>query len=73
MIVKFVGGLGKLALIAFSFAFLTALSLLLFSSFCMTYPMMRRSPRDQKLQAMTQLVTSALSAVSIFSNLKDSE
>lgn len=53
-------GFGKLALLAATAAFLTAVSLLLLGSFLITWPVLRKSPRDQKIQAATNLASAGM-------------
>lgn len=59
-------GLARLALLACTASFLTAVSLLLIGSFLMTWPVLRKSPRDQKLAATVDMATAAMVLLSKF-------
>lgn len=61
---RLVGGL-LLALAAT--AALTAVSLLVLSSFALTLPILRLSPRNRRIRAGTQLVSAVLVAMQAFS------
>lgn len=64
-------GLGGLAFFAATMAFLTAISLLLFGSFLMTWPLLRKSPRDRKIKAATDLAVAGMTAIQAFANRGD--
>lgn len=66
MITGLFKGAGKLALWAATMAFLISVSLLLIGSFILTWPIMRKSPRDQKIKAMTDVAAVALEAMQVF-------
>lgn len=55
-----VQSVGRLVLLAATAAFLTAVSLLIFSSFLMTWPLLRKSPRERKLIAAAELASAGL-------------
>lgn len=52
--------LGKLALLAATAALLTAVSLLLVGSYLMTWPVLRKSPRNRRIQATVELATAGM-------------
>lgn len=63
MIASLARGLGKLTLLLVSLTVITGLSLLLFGSYLLTWPMLRLSPRDRKIRAMVDLSSAALAAL----------
>ena len=54
-------GLGRFAGIMATAALLTSLSLFIVSAYLMTWPILRKSPREQRLAAATQLATASMS------------
>ncbi len=54
---------GKLALLAVSLSVITAISLLLFGSFILSWPVLRLSPTNRKIRTMTDLAAAALAAL----------
>lgn len=60
--------LGNLALLAVSMALLSAVSLLLFGSFLLTWPILRKSPKEKRLQATVQLASAVLTTVQAYAS-----
>lgn len=65
------GGLAKLAggllLTLAAAAMLTAMSLLVLSTFALTFPLLRLSPRNRRVRAAAQLLSALLVAMQAFS------
>lgn len=59
-------GLGNLALLAASAAFLVSVSLLLFGSFLITWPILRKSPRERRMHAVAEMASAGLVLLSTF-------
>lgn len=57
-------GLGKLTLLLVSLTIITGLSLLLFGSYLLTWPVLRLSPRDRKIRVLVDLSSAAFAALS---------
>jgi cytochrome c oxidase assembly factor CtaG len=53
-------GLGRMAILAATAALLTGVSLLVGGAFLMTWPLLRKSPREQRLQAATEMAAAGL-------------
>lgn len=67
-------GLGKLALLAASAAFLVSISLLIGGSFLMTYPLLRKSPKNRRMQATMQMASAGMLLLSTLrSNANDDD
>lgn len=64
-------GLGRLAVWAATAAFLTAVSLFIVGSFLMTYPILRKSPREQRIKVTADLAVAAVAAIQAFANRDD--
>lgn len=58
--------LGKLAISIAILGFLSAVSLLLLGSFLMTWPIMRKSPRDAKIQATVEMASAVMGAIQVY-------
>ena len=54
---------GKVAFLAVSLAVITGVSLLLFGSYIMTWPVLRLSPANRKVKAMVDLTAAAFAAL----------
>lgn len=52
-----------MALLAVSLTVITGVSLLLFGSYLLTWPVLRLSPRDRKIRALVDLSSAALAAL----------
>lgn len=59
-------GLARLALFAAALAFLSATTLFLLGGYLMTWPVMRKSPRNRKLVASSDLAVAAMTALAVF-------
>ena len=59
-------GIGRLAFMLATMAFLASVSIFLIGAFLMTWPIMRRSPREQRLMATAELAAAAIGAVRTF-------
>ena len=57
---------GKLFLLAAATAFLVCVSLLLIGSYLLTWPVLRKSPRQRKLQASMELASAVVTFMSAF-------
>ena len=58
--------LGRLALLAATAAFLTGVSLLILGSYLMTWPVLRKSPRNQRLSATIDMATAGLALLAAY-------
>lgn len=58
--------IAKFALFLATMAFLTAVSLFLVCSFCLTWPIMRKSPRERRIRAVAETAAAMTSMVQIF-------
>lgn len=56
-------GVGKLALLAVCLSVITAVTLLLFGSWLLTWPMLRMSPQNRKIKAIVDLAAAAMVAL----------
>jgi len=54
---------GKLALLLVSLTVITGVSLLLFGSYILTWPVLRLSPRDRKVKSLVDLAAAAMAAL----------
>jgi len=63
MIASIARGVGKLAVLLVSLTVITGVSLLLFGSYLLTWPVLRLSPRDRKVRALVDLTQAALAAL----------
>lgn len=68
MIKNMFRGAGRIALWAATMAFLAAVSLLLAGSWLLTYPVLRKSPRDRKIKASMEFVSSGIALLTAFSD-----
>lgn len=59
-------GLGKLALFVATAAFLTSVSLFLLGAFCLTWPIMRKSPKERRIAATVNLAQAGLTTIQAF-------
>lgn len=66
MIRAFFKGLGSLAFLAATAAFLTAVSLFLLGSFLATWPILRKSPRERRIKATADLAAATIAAIGAF-------
>lgn len=67
MIRGLIAGVGKILLLLATLAFVIFLSLFVATSFFLTWPILRLSPRDRKIKAMMNLAQSVMTALSVFS------
>lgn len=58
--------IAKFALFLATMAFLVSVSLFLMCSFCLTWPIMRKSPREQRIRATAETAAAAVSMIQIF-------
>lgn len=65
MIRKAFAALGRFILLLASLAFVAALSLFVFGTFLLTWPILRLSPRDRKLRATVNLASSAMTLFTV--------
>lgn len=63
MIAALAKGIGKLCLLAVCMAFISAITLLLFGSWLLSWPMLRLSPQNRKVKAMVDLTAAAFVAL----------
>ena len=63
MIAALAKGVGKLALLAVSLCVISGVTLLLFGSYLLTWPMLRMSPRNRKVKSMIDLTAAAMAAL----------
>jgi hypothetical protein len=61
-------GAGRIALWAATMAFLAGVSLLLAGSWLLTYPVLRKSPRERRLKASMDFVSSGIALLTAFSD-----
>ena len=54
---------GKMAFLLVSLAVITGVSLLLFGSYVLTWPVLRLSPTNRKVRAMVDLMGAAMAAL----------
>lgn len=66
-------GLGKLALWGASLAFLTGVSLLLLGAWLATFPILRLSPRQRRIEATMEMASAAMKLVSTFAGASGPE
>lgn len=66
MIRTLFAALGRFLLFLCGLAFVTAVSLFVFGSFMLTWPILRLSPRDRKLRATVNFASAAMTMVTIF-------
>lgn len=66
MIVAFSKGLGKLALLLVAAGILVVASLFVFGSYLVTWPLLRTSPRNQKVQATVTLAGALMQTAQAF-------
>lgn len=60
MIAALFRGIGKLTLLLAATAFLTAVSLFLLGSYILTWPILRKSPRERRIAASVELATAGM-------------
>ena len=63
MIASIARALGKLMLLLVSTTFVIGVSLLLFGSYLLTWPVLRLSPNNRKIRSMVDLSAAALAAL----------
>jgi hypothetical protein len=73
MIKAFSLNLGKLTLLLATTAFLTAVSLFLLGSYLMTWPILRKSPRNQRIEATINLAQAGMALLTTFQGNTDGE
>ena len=56
----------KFALFLATMAFLTATSLFLFSAWALTWPLMRKSPREQRIRATAEAAAACVSMIQVY-------
>ena len=66
MIVSMFKGAGRIALWLATMLFLAGLSLFIFGSYILTWPILRLSPRDQRVKVLMDMAASAFSAMTVF-------
>ena len=65
---------GKMAFLLVSLTVITGVSLLLFGSYVLTWPVLRLSPGNRKVRAMVDLMGAAMAALSALQpDAKDAE
>ena len=64
-------GLGRLALFTATAAFLTTVSLFLLGAYLLTWPILRKSPREQRIRATAELAASVVTAIAVFGDRPD--
>jgi hypothetical protein len=64
---------GKLAFLLVSLTVITGVSLLLFGSYILTWPVLRLSPTNRKVRAMVDLTAAALAALSTLQPAEDKD
>lgn len=62
--------LGRILLLLAGVLFVAALSIFVFGTFILTWPILRLSPRDQKLRATTNFASSAMTLFTILGQAK---
>ena len=67
MIATMFRGIGRVALLLASMAFLAGVSLFVFGSFLLTWPLLRLSPRDRRVKAGVDFASSAMTLLTVFS------
>jgi cytochrome c oxidase assembly factor CtaG len=70
MIKSMFRGAGQVALWAATMAFLAGVSLLLVGSFLLTWPILRKSPRDRRIKATMDFAAAGLTLMTVFSDSK---
>lgn len=60
MIGKAAAALGRLCLLGVALTFIIGATLLLFGSYLLTWPVMRKSPRNKRIKASVDLASAAL-------------
>lgn len=63
MIASIARGVGKLTLLLVSLTVITGVSLLLFGSYLLTWPVLRLSPSNRKVKSLVDLSAAALAAL----------
>jgi len=63
MIASIARGVGKLTLLLVSLTVITGVSLLLFGSYLLTWPVLRLSPNNRKVKSLVDLSAAALAAL----------
>jgi len=71
MIKAFAANLGRLTLLLATTAFLTAVSLFLLGSYLMTWPILRKSPRNQRIEAAVTLAQAGMALLATFQKPED--
>lgn len=64
---------GKFAFLLVSLTVITGVSLLLFGSYVLTWPVLRLSPNNRKVKAMVDLMGATMAALSSLQTDKDAE
>lgn len=63
MVASLAKGVGKFAFLLVSLSIISGVSLLLFGSYLLTWPVLRLSPRDRKVKAIVDLTGAAMAAL----------
>lgn len=58
---------GRFALLLATMAFLVGVSLFIVGSYILTWPILRLSPRDQKIAALTDVAAAGMKLMTVFS------
>ena len=73
MIASIARGVGKLAVLLVSLTVITGVSLLLFGSYILTWPVLRLSPNNRKVRAIVDLSAAVLAALAAIQPPSDNE
>jgi hypothetical protein len=68
MIKSLFRGAGSIALWGASMAMIVAVSLLLFGTWLLTWPLLRKSPRDKKIKAGMELASAVMQLLQAYSS-----